>query len=288
MAKVNRLKNRKKMNQDDINVVAETIIENDLKVVNIDFDYGKFDLSQNDIKTLQGLEKNLIFEGNKFKETAVNIGKMLIEAREIWSKENQETGFMEWYGKLGLAKDQVYLFTGRYGLTLEYPEKKEKIIKLSDRIVKEAIHKKTPLEIKEKVVSGELSTGVQVKQEREKYISSMLEMERMSLTQEERTERLISMSPFLFLLENQRELKKIKHLIYDYESHALKIYEDEEKYIKLKGSSRIVLDFALAFFYKEEIRLYDKMTSLTDADFNLLLRAMKKAREFEAYFRDNK
>ena len=51
-------------------------------------------------------------------------------------------------------------------MTIEYPNAKDVIINLSDVVIKEVSNKKTPDYIKEKVISGEIVTGQQIKEER--------------------------------------------------------------------------------------------------------------------------
>ena len=70
---------------------------------------------------------------------------------------------MKWYEALGLNKDQVSIFMGRYQLTIDYPTAKERILMLSDVAVKETLNKKTDTEVLNKVLSGELSTSQQIK-----------------------------------------------------------------------------------------------------------------------------
>ena len=83
---------------------------------------------------------------------------------------------MKWYEALGLSKDQVSIFMGRYQLVIDYPTSKDRILMLSDVAVKETINKKTDTEVLNKVLNGEITTGQQIKNAR-KTVSRVLEID---------------------------------------------------------------------------------------------------------------
>lgn len=168
MARENKLKGMKRVVTEESSVTAmENYISQSIEVQGISFDYSSLSgLEESDIKSLKNCEQALLFEGKKLGTVALEIGKNLIKAREIFIKSHADS-FVSWYEALGLSKDQVTVFTSRYKLSVEYPEQKEKILSLSDRVIRETINKKNPENIMERVLSGELKTALDIKKERE-------------------------------------------------------------------------------------------------------------------------
>ena len=63
----------------------------------------------------------------------------------------------------------------KYKLVLEFPEKEENIINLSDKQILEVVNKKTPEFLKEKILNGEKISAAEIRRER-KNISSREEI----------------------------------------------------------------------------------------------------------------
>lgn len=139
-----------------------SIINNEIRERVINFDYNKLSLPMEDLKELQELEKSLLMQGKTFGKVSTKIGEHLTKARDIFIKSHSES-FMEWYEALGLKKDQVSIFMNRFKLTLEYPEAKEVILSLNDRIIKEAINKKNPDNLMERIVNREITTAEEIR-----------------------------------------------------------------------------------------------------------------------------
>ncbi len=139
-----------------------SILNNDIRESVINFDYEKLSLPVEDLEELQEHEKALLMQGKTLNKVSVKIGEHLSKARDIFIKSHSES-FMEWYEALGLKKDQVSIFMNRFKLTIEYPQAKEKIITLNDRIIKEAINKKNPDNLLERIVSGEITTAEEIR-----------------------------------------------------------------------------------------------------------------------------
>ncbi len=182
MARENKLKGMKRVVTEESSVAAmENYISQSIEVQGISFDYSSLTgLEESDIKSLKNCEQALLFEGKKLGTVALEIGKNLIKAREIFIKSHADS-FVSWYEALGLSKDQVTVFTSRYKLSVEYPEQKEKILSLSDRVIRETINKKNPENIMERVLSGELKTALDIKKERE---NNSIMIEKFSDTEE--------------------------------------------------------------------------------------------------------
>ena len=138
------------------------IINNDIRESEISFNYSNLNLDSNDLEELQEHEKALLMQGKSLNRISVKIGEHLHKAREIFIKSHSES-FMEWYKALGLKKDQVSIFMNRFKLTLEYPEAKDRIISLSDRVIKESTNKKNPENLLERIVKGEVSTAEEIR-----------------------------------------------------------------------------------------------------------------------------
>lgn len=174
--KTNRVLGRKKENAEkrkEDATQAISVMTN--KSIQVTFDYSKLqNLEEEEKVKLMEIEKELIFEGKKLGTIAIEIGKKLLEAREVFIKSHNES-FIEWYEQLGFNKDQVSIFINRYQMSIEFPAQKEKIINFSDRMIIQLNKKNTSKEIIEKALSGEINTPKEVIEIR-KIISSMLEI----------------------------------------------------------------------------------------------------------------
>ena len=163
-------------NRDSLTNKIGDLLSNDIRSAKINFDYDSLEgLEASEKAELSKCEKSLLFQGKQMGVMTFEIGKALYKAKEIL-KKTQGDSFMKWYEALGLNKDQVSIFIGRYQLTIDYPNAKERILMLSDVAVKETLNKKTDTEVLNKVLSGEISTSQQIKLAR-KNISRALEID---------------------------------------------------------------------------------------------------------------
>lgn len=184
MVKKNRILGRQKKDySDDGEKAVSIMIQEKVRETETIFNYNSLDISSIDKETLISLEKDMIFQGKRLGDIGYIIGSNLEKAREIFKKystvEGDPESFVGWYQSMGLNKDQVYLFRGRYKLCLQQPSYRENILALSDRAVKEVITKNTPAQILEKVLKGDLKTGKDIKRAKEEFkISSVLEIEK--------------------------------------------------------------------------------------------------------------
>ncbi len=165
----NKLRNAMKSGTNESTERAmNAIINNDIRDVNIDFNYDSLKLENNELKELQEHEKALLMQGKSLNRISVKIGEHLYKAREIFIKSHNDS-FMEWYEALGLKKDQVSIFMNRYKLALEFPDSKDTILSLSDRVIKESINKKNPENLLERVVRGEVTTAEEIRMIRKNF-----------------------------------------------------------------------------------------------------------------------
>ena len=191
----NRIRNRKKPSHDEAaHETVSTMTNHEVRNSIIGFNYDDLNISDDDKTALISFEKELAFQGKQLGNVSYIIGENLHKAKLVFKKyadrnlegSDPET-FVNWYIKLGLTKDQTYLFLGRYNLALCFPEYKDKIIALSDRIIKETINKKTPEEVTKQVLEGKISTGKEVKEARAlviNQISSTLEISEAEIIEE--------------------------------------------------------------------------------------------------------
>jgi hypothetical protein len=171
----NKLRNAMKPNSSETTEKAmNAIINNDIREVVINFNYDSLNLEKSDLEELQEHEKALLMQGKSLNRISIKIGEHLHKAKEILIKTHRDS-FMEWYEALGLKKDQVSIFMNRYKLALDFPEAKDIILSLSDRVIKESINKKNPENLLERVVRGEIRTAEEIREIR-KNISAGAEI----------------------------------------------------------------------------------------------------------------
>jgi hypothetical protein len=204
----------------DVAEAVSAMTNRDIREMETIFDYNSLkNINELEKMTLEDIEKNLIFHAKSIGKTFVEIGKGLEKAQVIFEKEGTES-FMKWYKALGLDKDKVYLYINRYKLTKEYPEKKNLIVDLSDKEVKEVINKKTSQGIKEKVLSGELRTAKAIKQAREIEINKSV-IEKTEKAPEEIEEGEIIETRHFF--DANDTLRKLKSKISDLEIAVIEL-----------------------------------------------------------------
>lgn len=194
---INRLLDRKKTyHSDNAQETIEVMTNHELRTSIIGFNYDELNIADSDKTLLISFEKELAFQGKQLGNIAYIIGENLNKAKSIFKKYGNRVAedkdpdtFLSWYTGLGLSKDQVSLFLGRFNLAIAYPDYKERVISLSDRAIKETINKKTPKELAEKVLLGELTTSKEIKNARaslvQNQISSMLEISGLSTIESE-------------------------------------------------------------------------------------------------------
>lgn len=151
---------------------VQNLLSDDIRNAKINFDYNFLEgLEECEKQELSKCEKSLLFQGKQMGIMTFEIGKALYKAKDIL-KKSQSDSFMKWYEALGLSKDQVSVFIGRYQLVIDYPNSKERILMLSDIAVKETLNKNTPQEVVNKVLSGEIATSKQIKEARKEELVS--------------------------------------------------------------------------------------------------------------------
>ncbi len=167
MSKMDKLRGAINKN-DSVSVerAMNSIINNDIREVIINFNYSNLNLDLKDLEELQEHEKALLMQGKSLNRISIKIGEHLHKAREIFIKSHSES-FMEWYEAIGLNKNNVRVFMARYKYFLDFPEQKDRILDLSDIVIKETLNKKNPDKLLEKVISGEISTAEQIRKVRE-------------------------------------------------------------------------------------------------------------------------
>ena len=177
--------------------VEETIgklTNHEAKISRLNFDYSNLEMNEEDKLELIDIERELKHHEKRYKDILIDIGLALSNAREIFIKSHSES-FVDWYSSIGLNKDQVSIAIGRYQLTIEHPSSKERILELSDVAVKEVLNKKTPEELLKKVLDGEITSGKEIKKEREN-ISNQFEIFSEEIEEAEIVEGMIPYGDF--------------------------------------------------------------------------------------------
>lgn len=231
----NRL-NKVIKNKDSMTDKVGFLLSSDIRNAKINFDYDSLDgLESKDKMELSKCEKSLLFQGKQMGTVAYEIGKALHKAKDILKRSNDDS-FMKWYGALGLNKDQVSIFMGKYQLTLDYPNSRERILGSSDVAVKEILNKNTSAEVVEQFLKGEISTGQQIKNAR-KNISRALEIEDMEEAEiVENTDRIDFIVAMKIIDNLEKKINKIKRNINKNKGMEVKSYEKIERVLEiLKG-----------------------------------------------------
>lgn len=173
--RVNRVLGRKRLDTtEEVIETMATITNQEIRQSHINFDYSILEIDDIGKNKLKEIEKEVKFQEKQLGRVAFDIGRALNDAREIFIRSHSES-FMEWYNALGLSKDQVSNFINRYKFSIDYPEKKEVILSLTDKAIKESMNKKNPPVLLEKILNGQISSAAQIKREREN-ISNQFEI----------------------------------------------------------------------------------------------------------------
>lgn len=211
------------------------ITNNDIRQTEFLFDYSLLTIENEEKDKLKKHEKNLLFHRKQINKATVDMGKALTEAREVFIKSHSES-FVEWYEKLGFSKDQVSVAMNRYQLTIEYPNSRENIINLSDIAIKEVVNKKTPISIKEKVLSGQIVTGQQIREERK---NNSIAIEKFSEEKKEIIQEAEIVSEKLPYEKFEEVIRQIEKKLSDIEISSLE-GNTEDIYNKLKNVLKIL------------------------------------------------
>lgn len=162
-------------NLEDSKEVIKELVHHGIKTSELSFDYSKLEIDDSSKEELIDIERELRHHQDRFRDLSLDMGKALNNAREIFIKSHSES-FMDWYESLGFNKSQVSALVNKYKLLLEFPEKEENIIILTDKQVLEITNKKTPEHIRERIIiQGENISAAEIKRERQKNISTRME-----------------------------------------------------------------------------------------------------------------
>ena len=209
--------------------VEETIgklTNHEAKISRLNFDYSNLEMNEEDKLELIDIERELKHHEKRYKDILIDIGLALSNAREIFIKSHSES-FVDWYSSIGLNKDQVSIAIGRYQLTIEHPSSKERILELSDVAVKEVLNKKTAEELLKKVLDGEITSGKEIKKEREN-ISRALEI----FSQKEVIEEAEIIEDYEKLMKI--EFEEIMNFLSNVEGKSIRSKKNLDALIKIK------------------------------------------------------
>lgn len=115
--------------------------KNDVSAIVVDkytpkINYGELEITPQEKENLIEYEKGVLFHGSKMQDHLLGISENLYKAQMLLADHRGGT-FYKWFEGLGLKKDFVYMCIKRYDLYLKY--KREEVMKLPDRVVKEVV-----------------------------------------------------------------------------------------------------------------------------------------------------
>ncbi len=129
----------------------------------------EFDYNLVDNQMANYLQKKEVEIKNIFARAYTDIGKVLAEAQERLSGNNQYDGmFYKWFSSLGFKKDKVYSLISRYKLLIGNSDKQDLIEKLPLSLSYEIARETCPEELKKKVLDGEIKTLKEFREVKEK------------------------------------------------------------------------------------------------------------------------
>lgn len=167
--KPNKFANMMRKETDHKDVIKD-LVHHDLKSSQFRFDYSTLEINDDAKDELRDIEKELTHHQKRFTDLSLDMAKALNNARDIFIKSHSES-FMNWYESLGFNKNQVSALINKYKLVLEFPEKEENIISLTDKQILEVVNKKTPEALKERILNGEKISAAEIRRERQNISS---------------------------------------------------------------------------------------------------------------------
>jgi|GEM_PF-2332755 len=147
------IKKKIQENQEENTQKIKVSSKNEIIVIeNKYFDYSELEGETADF--LKGQEKKI---KNIFSKAYTDLGEILLEAQENLANHNGGI-FEKWYESMGFKKDKVYRLISRYKLVLANCENRALIENLPLSLSYEISKENCPLELKEKVLNGEIKT----------------------------------------------------------------------------------------------------------------------------------
>ncbi|MGL5204151.1 hypothetical protein [Cetobacterium sp.] len=128
-----------------------------------EFNFGKFDVSSEDIEEIKRNEKTIIQNGVKYSDSEYELCVAIYKVSQAL-KKYEDLSFVEWYQRLGLSKDKVSEFLKRADLYINYPNHKAFISTLSGRNVKILTHKLIPKDEQKYYIENKISNVSELKE----------------------------------------------------------------------------------------------------------------------------
>lgn len=177
---------------------------NDVIIIeNKEFDYAEVDKGTADLLKQKEFEiKNI------FSKAYTDIGRILFEAQEQLSGNNQYDGvFYKWFTSLGFKKDKVYSLISRYKLLIGNSDKQVLIENLPLSLSYEISKESCPEDLKNKVFSGEIKTLKEFKEEKNQTIEKEIDHAEIVINSSELEKEIDSIKEKYFLLEKTYKQK---------------------------------------------------------------------------------
>ena len=187
----------------------------------IKFDFGSYEISDDEKQKVEEQEAKLLNTFRKYKNNLFDICSSLAEIEKLLKPSGS---FMAWYESAGFTKDMISVFLKRWNLYSYFPDYKDKIFSLSDQAIKVLSHNSLGFddvqavlstdvlkvkEIKELLAPPKEEKKVETKVEGQKYFNfnkiKKMEKRAKKLKDEERTEYKKELTEYINSLQKLME-----------------------------------------------------------------------------------
>lgn len=235
MKKLDKLRTSRKNLEVKKEEIVVPKIQNEIKSK---IDYSKYNLNETDTELLIEKEYILTHSIEEIKKNFANQAKTLYEAQKIFTGDNAESNFNEWFTMLGFKKTYVYQVINIYKLYLNYNVErifelpKELTYKLSQQ---DDFKKEEIIEIlKDEKPNEKLKELNKIKEEQNKPkevidISSFIELDKKEQKKELKNITLSRKNRIEQLAKKKDDLKELKEEIENLKKEIKKIKEIEEQ-----------------------------------------------------------
>ncbi|MGL5640021.1 MAG: hypothetical protein ACRCW7_11900 [Cetobacterium sp.] len=191
-----------------------------------EFNFGKFDVSSEDIEEIKRNEKTIIQNGVKYSDSEYELCVAIYKVSQALRKY-EDLSFVEWYQRLGLSKDKVSEFLKRADLYINYPNHKTFISTLSGRNVKILTHKLIPKDEQKYYIENKVSNISDLKETRITTIKNKTEKVVLNYTNLNKSIKKIRSASPEELNKIQKEVKDLRKYLAELEKEI--ILKSEQK-----------------------------------------------------------
>lgn len=137
------------------------------------------------------------------------LGRELKEAQDELAKHRFGC-FEEWYTALGFKRDQVYRWIGRYELIVANCDNRELLEDLPLSLSYEIAKPSVDPDLKQQVLSGEITTHKEYKKLEREKVDAELRAEKAERALEERPEKIVVKEDKFKLEQQQKEIQRLQ------------------------------------------------------------------------------